>query len=254
MYKCCAVFSCANSTSRSRKSMYKFPTDAPICEKWVEFCKSDKINDMLVLEGVYKLRNSSFSVCADHFEKRCFVNPNNTSQGIYKGSIPTIIAGHPVLVSNFKKANQIPDFFDLDAQHRRSPEPCEEEMPVEVLYEELENAIAPAEPIISTDVETATQPNAQPTIDPHVFACQCTKEFEYRTKFFEERTRAVGLVQEIKATASKLRAVKQPVRRKTRSVRRINESIRKIKAKIIALAEEYHTVIELSSDDDSGED
>lgn len=232
--------------------MYKFPNDPTICEKWVEFCKSDQINDMLVLEGIDKLRSSSFAVCSDHFEKWCFINPHNRPQGIHKGSVPTIIAGHPVLVSSFKKANQIPDSVNLDVQHR-VPEPCGEEMlieVIEVLHEELEESTAEP-PITANGTQTAPIAEVQPIVGPNVFACQCTEEYEYRPMFFEERSRAIGLVKEIKATKSKLQAIKQPARQKSRAISRINESIRKIKDKIRALAQEHHTVVDLSSDNDS---
>lgn len=252
MHQKCVVFSCANSTSkRGSLSFYKFPIDPALCEKWVEFCKSDRVNDKLVLEGVEKIRNSWFSVCSDHFERACFVNPKLPSQGIYKGSIPTIIAGHPVLISNFKKTNQIPEYAE---PHYRKRTDFEQSAPANVLPAQLNKTKVTITPPISEATKKDQQPNPQEVkqnLHPGILACECRKVNEYRSKFFAERTRAVGLVQQYKATKKKLSETKKPRRASMRALRRIDISIKNIKEKIRALADEYHTTIKLDSSDDN---
>ncbi|XP_062551497.1 52 kDa repressor of the inhibitor of the protein kinase-like [Armigeres subalbatus] len=254
-YQKCVVFSCANSTSkRGSLSFYRFPIDPGLCEKWVEFCKSDKVNDKLVLEGVEKVRKSWFSVCSDHFERTCFVNPKLPSQGIYKGSIPTVIAGHPVLISNFKKINQIPEYSEPHFKQRVDSEPTTS---ANVLSAQLNKTKVPTGRPIPEPPKNDEQPKAQEVnrnFHPGILACECGQTNEYRPKFFAERTRAVGLVQQYKTTKKKLSETRRPCSVRMRALARIDISIKNIKDKIRALANEYHTTIELESSDDNEEE
>ncbi|XP_019538223.2 THAP domain-containing protein 3 [Aedes albopictus] len=261
MRRSCAVFSCANrdSNKNDNVSMYRFPADPALCEKWVEFCRSDQINEMLVLQGVAKLRSSSFCVCSDHFAKPCFVSPRNNAQGIYKGSVPTIIAGHPMLVSSFKKANQIPEYSDLVPEES---EQCEEDhMTVEVLQEELDEAVEPpdAEPANvqptqppACDANQSSLPTAAVSgiIHPSVFDCQCEVKSEFEPKFYAERSRAVGLVEELDDTKKKIVKLRKPYRQKQRALHIVNDSIKRAKDKLRRLAKEHHITVDLVSSDE----
>lgn len=252
MRRCCAVFSCVNRNVKGTKiSMYRFPTDPALCEKWVEFCKSDQINEMLVLQGIDELRNSFYCVCSDHFEKPCFVNPKSPAQGIYKGSIPTIIAGHPMLVSNFKKDNQIPEYAALGPKPQEESEQGEDNMPIEMLYEDLEETTAPTTEAERPPIEEPSPaPKVSKPFDRSILDCHCKEKSEYEPKFIAERTRAVGLVQQLNATRRKLAEVRKPHKAKQRTLRRVNMQIEHIKEKIRKLAEEHCVLVELDSSAD----
>ncbi|XP_058815852.1 uncharacterized protein LOC131679209 [Topomyia yanbarensis] len=106
--KFCSVHACYNKSIR-KVSMHHFPKDPETCEKWVEFCKEDALNDVLVLQGPQVLHSSAYLVCSDHFLESCFYNPNNTSQGLRKGSIPSILPGHARPVSTSQQSQVLPN-------------------------------------------------------------------------------------------------------------------------------------------------
>ncbi|XP_035784110.1 myosin-G heavy chain-like isoform X2 [Anopheles albimanus] len=84
----CSVQGCSNSRSPTC-SLYCFPKDAHICKKWVDFCNRPELYKKYDENGPEYLYKSS-RICSDHFQPNDFNNPNLYSQGLKKGSIPTV--------------------------------------------------------------------------------------------------------------------------------------------------------------------
>uniref|UniRef100_A0AAG5DBI3 THAP-type domain-containing protein n=1 Tax=Anopheles atroparvus TaxID=41427 RepID=A0AAG5DBI3_ANOAO len=84
----CSVKGCSNSRSPTC-SLYCFPKDVAICKKWVDFCSRPELYKKYDENGPEYLYKSS-RICSDHFQPTDFNNPNLFSQGLKKGSIPTV--------------------------------------------------------------------------------------------------------------------------------------------------------------------
>lgn len=153
-------------------------------------------------------------------------------------------------MSNFNKANQIAEYHAFDANQQDESEQFAERMPVEVLHNESEEVIEPTPP--EQAVEPAPLPEISGIINPSTFDCECEQKSEYEPKFYAERSRAVGLVEELDATRKKLRESKKPYHRNKQTLQRVNESIARLKDKMRRYASEHHIKVDLDSS--GGED
>lgn len=84
----CSVAGCTNSRSPTC-SLYCFPKDDAVCKQWVEFCNRPELWKKYEENGPEYLYKSS-RICSDHFQPSDFNNPNLFSQGLKKGSVPTL--------------------------------------------------------------------------------------------------------------------------------------------------------------------
>nr|XP_040228643.2 probable WRKY transcription factor protein 1 isoform X2 [Anopheles coluzzii] len=84
----CSVKGCTNSRSPCC-SLYCFPKDVVICKKWVDFCNRPELYKKYDENGPEYLYKSS-RICSDHFQPADFNNPNLFSQGLKKGSVPSV--------------------------------------------------------------------------------------------------------------------------------------------------------------------
>ncbi|XP_058450208.1 THAP domain-containing protein 1-like [Malaya genurostris] len=214
--KYCSVRNCYNKCNLVELiSMYRFPKNPEICEKWVEFCNKDVLNDVLVLRGTEALHTSAHYVCSDHFSKSCFNNPANTSQGLKKGSIPSILTKIPRLGATRKSlvlANS------LTHQHT-------------------------VKPTVSTPDERV-----------EVFCPNCEEIEQFKSKFFEERFRAAELVKQYNEIQDKIKTIRAPYRDRHQALARIKSSTKRIKIKMKKLAVQKNIKINLSSDESSDDE
>lgn len=84
----CSVAGCSNCRSPTC-SLYCFPKDDAVCKQWVEFCNRPELWKKYEENGPEYLYKSS-RICSDHFQPNDFNNPNLFSQGLKKGSVPTL--------------------------------------------------------------------------------------------------------------------------------------------------------------------
>ncbi|XP_050074613.1 1-phosphatidylinositol 3-phosphate 5-kinase-like isoform X2 [Anopheles maculipalpis] len=84
----CSVKGCTNSRS-PYCSLYCFPKDVVICKKWVDFCNRPELYKKYDENGPEYLYKSS-RICSDHFQSTDFNNATLFSQGLKKGSIPSV--------------------------------------------------------------------------------------------------------------------------------------------------------------------
>ncbi|XP_062552348.1 rho GTPase-activating protein gacU-like isoform X3 [Armigeres subalbatus] len=84
----CSVAGCTNSRSPTC-SLYCFPKDDAVCKQWVDFCNRPELWKKYEENGPEYLYKSS-RICSDHFQPSDFNNPNLFSQGLKKGSVPTL--------------------------------------------------------------------------------------------------------------------------------------------------------------------
>ncbi|XP_065075988.1 putative uncharacterized protein DDB_G0282129 isoform X3 [Ochlerotatus camptorhynchus] len=84
----CSVAGCTNSRSPTC-SLYCFPKDDAVCKQWVDFCNRPELWKKYDENGPEYLYKSS-RICSDHFQPSDFNNPNLFSQGLKKGSVPTL--------------------------------------------------------------------------------------------------------------------------------------------------------------------
>ncbi|XP_049539578.1 mucin-19-like isoform X1 [Anopheles darlingi] len=88
----CLVLGCRNRqllNQANTRSYFRFPRDADLCKKWVDFCNRPELYKKYDENGPEYLYKSS-RICSDHFQPNDFNNPNLYSQGLKKGSIPTV--------------------------------------------------------------------------------------------------------------------------------------------------------------------
>uniref|UniRef100_A0A2M4BJI0 THAP-type domain-containing protein n=3 Tax=Anopheles marajoara TaxID=58244 RepID=A0A2M4BJI0_9DIPT len=88
----CLVLGCRNRqllNQTNTRSYFRFPRDADLCKKWVDFCNRPELYKKYDENGPEYLYKSS-RICSDHFQPNDFNNPNLYSQGLKKGSIPTV--------------------------------------------------------------------------------------------------------------------------------------------------------------------
>lgn len=88
----CLVLGCRNRqllNQTNTRSYFRFPRDAELCKKWVDFCSRPELYKKYDENGPEYLYKSS-RICSDHFQPTDFNNPNLFSQGLKKGSIPTV--------------------------------------------------------------------------------------------------------------------------------------------------------------------
>lgn len=88
----CQVAGCENKVEGSGSphlSFHRFPKDHDTCKQWVEFCNRPELWKKYDENGPEYLYKSS-RICSDHFQPNDFNNPNLFSQGLKKGSVPTL--------------------------------------------------------------------------------------------------------------------------------------------------------------------
>uniref|UniRef100_A0A182RTW5 THAP-type domain-containing protein n=1 Tax=Anopheles funestus TaxID=62324 RepID=A0A182RTW5_ANOFN len=88
----CLVLGCRNRqllNQANTRSYFRFPRDADLCKKWVDFCNRPELYKKYDENGPEYLYKSS-RICSDHFQPTDFNNPNLFSQGLKKGSIPSV--------------------------------------------------------------------------------------------------------------------------------------------------------------------
>ncbi|XP_055624878.1 homeobox protein 5-like isoform X2 [Toxorhynchites rutilus septentrionalis] len=88
----CQVAGCNNKVGEpvlQHISFHRFPKEAPTCKQWVEFCNRPELWKKYNENGPEYLYKSS-RICSDHFQPNDFNNPNLFSQGLKKGSVPTL--------------------------------------------------------------------------------------------------------------------------------------------------------------------
>ncbi|XP_050096380.1 ankyrin repeat and KH domain-containing protein mask-like isoform X1 [Anopheles aquasalis] len=88
----CLVLGCRNRqllNQTNTRSYFRFPRDADLCKKWVDFCNRPELYKKYDENGPEYLYKSS-RICSDHFQPNDFNNPNLYSQGLKKGSTPTV--------------------------------------------------------------------------------------------------------------------------------------------------------------------
>ncbi|XP_055541421.1 52 kDa repressor of the inhibitor of the protein kinase-like [Wyeomyia smithii] len=221
--KTCSVLSCYNRKGPNRQlSMFSFPIDPDLCEKWVEFCQTDELNSKLVLQGPAALRNTRF-ICSDHFESICFRNPCNTAQGLRTGSIPTI---SPESLRQRTEKNMKPSITKSKITNIR------------------ESSIAE----IQTCQIDQTDLNGSTTTENEV-ACQCAEVKSYKTKLIEERNRGTALVKECNILNTKMKEIRSSGRAYRRAIKRVQDSIENLKSKMRRIAEQRNITLNFSSDE-----
>ncbi|XP_021695494.1 putative uncharacterized protein DDB_G0282129 isoform X2 [Aedes aegypti] len=88
----CQVADCGNKVEGpniENLSFHRFPKDTRTCKQWVEFCNRPELWKKYEENGPEYLYKSS-RICSDHFQPSDFNNPNLFSQGLKKGSVPTL--------------------------------------------------------------------------------------------------------------------------------------------------------------------
>ncbi|XP_062552345.1 myb-like protein AA isoform X1 [Armigeres subalbatus] len=88
----CLVMGCRNRqllNQTNTRSYFRFPRDADMCKQWVDFCNRPELWKKYEENGPEYLYKSS-RICSDHFQPSDFNNPNLFSQGLKKGSVPTL--------------------------------------------------------------------------------------------------------------------------------------------------------------------
>ncbi|XP_065075986.1 putative uncharacterized protein DDB_G0282129 isoform X1 [Ochlerotatus camptorhynchus] len=88
----CLVMGCRNRqllNQTNTRSYFRFPRDAEMCKQWVDFCNRPELWKKYDENGPEYLYKSS-RICSDHFQPSDFNNPNLFSQGLKKGSVPTL--------------------------------------------------------------------------------------------------------------------------------------------------------------------
>ncbi|XP_038117726.1 nuclear transcription factor Y subunit beta isoform X1 [Culex quinquefasciatus] len=88
----CLVMGCRNRqllNQTNTRSYFRFPRDPEMCKQWVEFCNRPELWKKYDENGPEYLYKSS-RICSDHFQPNDFNNPNLFSQGLKKGSVPTL--------------------------------------------------------------------------------------------------------------------------------------------------------------------
>ncbi|XP_035907627.1 probable serine/threonine-protein kinase tsuA isoform X2 [Anopheles stephensi] len=88
----CLVLGCRNRqllNQANTRSYFRFPRDADLCKKWVDFCNRPELYKKYDENGPEYLYKSS-RICSDHFQPTDFNNANLFSQGLKKGSIPSV--------------------------------------------------------------------------------------------------------------------------------------------------------------------
>ncbi|XP_058830001.1 serine/threonine-protein kinase DDB_G0283821-like isoform X2 [Topomyia yanbarensis] len=88
----CQVAGCNNKVegpNMHNLSFHRFPKDCDTCKQWVEFCNRPELWKKYDENGPEYLYKSS-RICSDHFQPSDFNNPNLFSQGLKKGSVPTL--------------------------------------------------------------------------------------------------------------------------------------------------------------------
>uniref|UniRef100_A0A1S4GVA5 THAP-type domain-containing protein n=1 Tax=Anopheles gambiae TaxID=7165 RepID=A0A1S4GVA5_ANOGA len=88
----CLVLGCRNRQLLNQaniRSYFRFPRDADLCKKWVDFCNRPELYKKYDENGPEYLYKSS-RICSDHFQPADFNNPNLFSQGLKKGSVPSV--------------------------------------------------------------------------------------------------------------------------------------------------------------------
>uniref|UniRef100_A0A182VHZ5 THAP-type domain-containing protein n=2 Tax=gambiae species complex TaxID=44542 RepID=A0A182VHZ5_ANOME len=79
----CLVLGCRNRQLLNQaniRSYFRFPRDADLCKKWVDFCNRPELYKKYDENGPEYLYKSS-RICSDHFQPADFNNPNLFSQG-----------------------------------------------------------------------------------------------------------------------------------------------------------------------------
>ncbi|XP_055589127.1 uncharacterized protein LOC129741427 [Uranotaenia lowii] len=103
----CCVAACLR-TSKDVAHMFQFPLDPEACEKWIEYTESAALREQFVLLGVEHLQKTKRMICANHFVESCFVDPDNKSQGLLEGSIPTKSVSDSLEPSKKRKTSAAP--------------------------------------------------------------------------------------------------------------------------------------------------
>ncbi|XP_062552346.1 rho GTPase-activating protein gacU-like isoform X2 [Armigeres subalbatus] len=88
----CQVAGCGNKVEGpniENLSFHRFPKDSCTCKQWVDFCNRPELWKKYEENGPEYLYKSS-RICSDHFQPSDFNNPNLFSQGLKKGSVPTL--------------------------------------------------------------------------------------------------------------------------------------------------------------------
>ncbi|XP_065075987.1 putative uncharacterized protein DDB_G0282129 isoform X2 [Ochlerotatus camptorhynchus] len=88
----CQVAGCNNKVEGpniQNLSFHRFPKDSSTCKQWVDFCNRPELWKKYDENGPEYLYKSS-RICSDHFQPSDFNNPNLFSQGLKKGSVPTL--------------------------------------------------------------------------------------------------------------------------------------------------------------------
>lgn len=88
----CQVAGCQNKVegpNLQNLSFHRFPKDSSTCKQWVDFCNRPELWKKYDENGPEYLYKSS-RICSDHFQPSDFNNPNLFSQGLKKGSVPTL--------------------------------------------------------------------------------------------------------------------------------------------------------------------
>ncbi|XP_068086413.1 52 kDa repressor of the inhibitor of the protein kinase isoform X2 [Anabrus simplex] len=87
----CTVYGCKNYRQQSApKSFYRFPKNKEICKQWVIRSRRADLDDIFKREGPERL-NKSYVMCSDHFVQKDFRNKNSLSQGLWPGSLPSVL-------------------------------------------------------------------------------------------------------------------------------------------------------------------
>ncbi|XP_053694350.1 uncharacterized protein LOC128742141 [Sabethes cyaneus] len=243
--KTCSVKTCFNTSNVSRNrqlSMYSFPIDTDLCEKWVEFCKVDLLNDLLVLRGSAFLHKTNYAVCSDHFESKFFINPNLTSQGLHKGSIPTV--------------TKLLAIKAIRPQTQNDPKSSGD---VVQIVRDTERQTAMEERVRGTDANTIEhQPTRTKIINSATaskgFVCGCKELSLYKTKFIAERSRGAELVKKYNEIREKKKKITSSYTDHQRAIKRVSDSIDNFKAKMRRAAEQRGIDINLSAEESSEDD
>uniref|UniRef100_A0A1Q3F0W4 Putative 52 kDa repressor of the inhibitor of the protein kinase-like isoform x6 n=1 Tax=Culex tarsalis TaxID=7177 RepID=A0A1Q3F0W4_CULTA len=223
----CSFHACTNESESSTVSFHKFPDEPESCEKWVDFCQSDELNERFVLEGPQALRFRF--VCSDHFRPTCYIDPKYTFKGLRKLAVPTVEKAESLKSQNTSTLKE-PSKPKKSAYNTYSDA---KSMKVKAL-QRLESQRITAEPVSVEMMQS----------------CQCDIDDEFRVKFLEELTRGEQLVRELSEMKDKTKAMKKPLANCERSIQVVDNRIKAMSRRLAELEQKHGIQVELSSDDE----
>uniref|UniRef100_A0A8D8F2M8 (northern house mosquito) hypothetical protein n=1 Tax=Culex pipiens TaxID=7175 RepID=A0A8D8F2M8_CULPI len=235
----CSFHACTNeSETATSVSFHKFPDEPECCEKWVDFCGSDELNERFVLEGPQALRFRF--VCSDHFRPACYIDPKYTFKGLRKFAVPTVEDKNvKPKVQNERKKSKYNDY--------RKNSKSKVEKPAMKTY-------GGAKSIKEKALERLTSKRiaAEPVSVEMMQSCRCELDDEFRNKFLEELTRGEALVRELNEIKGKTKALKKPLAGCERSIQVVDNRIKGLCRRLAELEEKHDIQVEISSDEEVG--